>query len=177
MVSWLYSTHKSSQIHLPCSPTNRCTTASKEVACGLLKLSVTTTRNTGLRLQLICAIISLPTFLVIIIKQSKLLFIFKNSTIEETLYVPYLAQLFLSSSNSRFEIQYVSDLTSIRRNRSQMDSTIKSTAKALLQHTSQFKVNPEFTINLILVLIMAYYGHLLFSLPTDLPRRGGNSVV
>lgn len=118
--------------------------------------TTTTTRNTGLRLQLICAIISLPTSLIMVIKQSKLLFILGSSTIEETLHLPYSVQLRLSSTKSRLEIQYVSDLTSIRHNRSQMDSTVKSTAKALLQHTSQFKVNPEFTINLILVLIVTF---------------------
>lgn len=117
--------------------------------------TTTTIRNTGLRLQLTCAIISLPSFL-IIIKHSKLLSILENSTLEETLHVPYSVQLFISSTKSTLEIQYVSDFTSIRHNRSQMHSVIESTAKALVQHTSKFKVNPDFTINLILVVIMTY---------------------
>lgn len=90
-----------------------------------------------------------------IIKHSKLLFILMN-TLEETLPSPYSVQLFTSSTKSTLEIQYVSDLKSIRNNRSQMDSIIKSTVKALFQHASKFKVKPEFTINLILVLIMTY---------------------
>lgn len=118
--------------------------------------TTTTIRNTGLRLQLICAIISLPTFLIMVIKQSKLLFILENSTLEETLHLPYSVQLFISSTKSTLEIQYVSDLTGIKHNWCQMDSIIKSTAKTLLQHTFKFNVNPEFTINLILVLIVTY---------------------
>ena len=92
--------------------------------------TTTTTRNTGLRLQLICAIISLPTFLIRMKKQSKLLFIAANRTLKETLHLPYTVQLLLPSAKGRLEIQYVSDSASIRHNRSQTDSTIKSNSSS-----------------------------------------------
>lgn len=118
MVTWLYLTHKSSQIYLSCSLTNRCTTTSKAAACGLPKLPPP---QETLAI-IICAIISLPTFLIMTIKHSKLLFILDNSTPQETLNVPYSVQLFISSTKSTLEIQHVSDLISIRHNRSQMES-------------------------------------------------------
>lgn len=62
--------------------------------------------------------------------------------------------MFISSTKSTLEIQSVSDLASIRHNTSQMDSITKSTAKALLQYIYKFKVNLEFTITLILGLIV-----------------------
>lgn len=117
--------------------------------CGGVWATKSTTRSTGLRLQqLIWTIISITSFL-IMIKQNKIPFILKTSTLEATWHL-YSAQMFISSTKSTLEIQSVSDLTRIRHNTSQMDSLTKPTAKALLQHTYKFKVNPEFTITLIL---------------------------
>lgn len=114
--------------------------------------TATTTRSSGLRLQLIRAIISIPSFL-IIIKQNKIPFILKSSTLEATWHL-LKGQMFISSTKSTLEIQSETDLTSTRYNTSQMDSVTKSIAKALLQHIYKLKVNPEFTIILILGLVV-----------------------